>query len=218
MKLGFALGALLLAAAPSVTHAEERAMFVNVGGTAGIGGPTADDDQYGEADAEGVLIGRLFASWEPAPLPYKEPKGYRWRGQVAPEVIVGRIRIADHRTGSSEDNSATFVALGGRVELGYSQHKGGLLQVSARGAVYLAGRVGLLGTGKTPILEGGVGQYFFLGDSARIGYEVGVLGLLPTQTKEPEWQIRPVSARGPWLDNSGDHVSAVATVYLGFKL
>ena len=119
------------------------------------------------------------------PLPYKEPKGYAWRGSIAPEVIFGRVHVADHRTGDPDDNGANFVALGGRLEAGVSQHKMGLLEVSARGAFYAAGRIGLLDdSGRTRLLEVTAGEYLYAGDSIRFGVELGFLGLFPTQQKD----------------------------------
>ena len=218
MKLGAALVLLLLATATAPAAADQRSMFVNLGGTAGIGRPATGETEWGaEAEHEGVLIGRLFASWELPPLPYKEPRGYAFRGGVAPEVMIGRLRVADHRSGDRDDNAANFVAIGGRLEVAMSQRRMGLLEVSARGGFYLAGRVGLLDDEhRTPLVEAVLGEYIYLGDTARIGFEVGFLGLV-SQQEQPEWAIRP-TARGPWLDYSGDYHSFVATAYLGVKI
>lgn len=222
MKLGFGLLAFAAAtAAAGPAAADERAMFVSAGGTMGVGESADSTDDFGEPyDPEGVLIGRVLLSWELPPLPYKEPKGIAWRGSVAPEVIFGRIHVADHRTGDSDDNSANFVALGGRLEAGMSQHKMGLLQMSARGAFYAAGRIGLLDDpGRTRLLEVTAGEYLYAGDSVRFGAELGFFGLFPTQQQDEQWVIREgVAARGPWLDNVGDYYAFVGTVYLGVKL
>src|SRR5262249_44145657 len=152
------------------------------------------------------LIGRVTASWELPPLPYKEPKGYDWRGSVSPEVVFGRLRVADHRTGDRDDNATNFVMIGGRLEAGMSPHKMGVLEVSARGAFYAAGRVGLLTDGrKTPILEITAGEYLYAGDSVRFGAELGFLGMYPKEDEPLIFDDRPVGgalARGPWLDRS----------------
>jgi len=215
MKLGVAL--LSLAAMTAPAWADERTMFVNLGGTFGVGLPSEEVNPSVPAHgAEGVLMGRVFGSWELPPVPYRDGRGYRWRPSVAPEVVIGRLRIADHRHGDFDDNSATFLALGARLELGMSQHKGGLFQVSARGAYYLAARVGLLTEEHhTPLSELAIGQYLYAGDNVRFGVELALLSLFVPGADNPP--MVPL-AKGPWSDGIGPYTSLLATVYVGFKL
>lgn len=218
MKLALVVLATAATAAPAL--ADERAMFVNFGGTVGIGVPPDDPDFFGESpDPEGVLVGRVTASWELPPLPYKEPRGYRWRTAAVPEVTLARLRIADHRNGDPDDNSVNLVMLGGRLEAGLSQRRGGLLQVSMRGGIYVAGRAGLLAdVDRTPVIEVVAGEYFYIGDSVRLGVEAGLMSLL-IEEREPVFidATRP-NARGPWVDQTGTYHAGVLTAYLGVKL
>ncbi|MBK9035365.1 MAG: hypothetical protein IPL61_29610 [Myxococcales bacterium] len=205
----------LTLAAPA--RAEDTSMFVTVGGSVGVGTTVDGQDAFGrDYDPEGTLQLRLTASWEPPPLAYKEPKGYRVAGALIPEVTFGYLRVADHRTGDPDGNTDAYVAIGGRLEARVSQRKIGLLEVSARGGFYLAGRVGLMtDADRTPLLEVAVGEHLFLGDRIRIGGEFGVQRFFG---QDYVAAVPLAAARAPWRDGDGQYLSFHATVFVGWKL
>ena len=101
-----ALSVAAVVLAPSVAQADDTAMFVNVGGSIGVGTTVDGDSSTGAAyDPEGTLAARLTLSWEPPPLPYPATRGYAFGGAFVPEVTLGYLRVADHRTGDPDDNS-----------------------------------------------------------------------------------------------------------------
>ncbi len=216
IRASAALLAVAAAAAPALAD-DDTAMFVTAGGSIGVGTTVDGYDTLGrDYDPEGTLAARLTASWEPSPLAYKEPKGVRFAGALVPEVTLGYLRIADHRTGDVEDNTDAFVTVGGRLEARFSQHRMGLFGVSARGGFYLAGRVGALtDADHTPLLELAVGEHFFLGDRLRVGGEFGWQRFFGEQY---ETFVDTPVARAPWRDGDGQYMSFHLTVYAGWRL
>ena len=94
-----ALLAVVASAGPVAADDAPTSMFINVGGSIGVGTTVDGKDTLGrDYDPEGTLALRLTASWEPPPLPYKEPKGYRVGGALIPEVTLGYLRVADRRS------------------------------------------------------------------------------------------------------------------------
>lgn len=216
MRSALAACTLLAVAAPAAAD-DASEMYLNVGGSIGVGTTVDAKDAFGgDYDPEGTLEARLTASWEPPPLAYKEPKGYRWDGTFVPEVTLGYLRIADHRTGDVDDNTDAFVTVGGRLEARFSQHKMGLLEVSVRGGAYLAGRVGALtDADHTPLLELAVGEHFYVGDRLRIGGEFGWQRFFGEQYQT---FVDTPTARAPWRDGDGQYMSFHATLFVGWRL
>lgn len=216
LRSGLALIGLAALAAPARAD-DDTAMFVTIGGSIGVGTTVDGLDTFGrDYDPEGTLAARLTASWEPPPLAYKEPKGFRFVGALVPEVTLGYLRVADHRTGDVEDNTDAFVTVGGRLEARFSQHRMGAFGVSARGGFYLVGRVGALtDADHTPLLELAVGEHFFLGDRLRVGGEFGWQRFFGEQY---ETFVDTPIARAPWRDGDGQYMSFHLTVYAGWRL
>lgn len=205
----------LLVASPA--SADDTAMFVEVGGAIGIGTTADGKDTFGrDYDPEGVLDARLALTWQPPPLAYKEPRGYAFGRAFIPEVTLGYLRVADHRTGDPDDNTDAYLTIGGRAELRMSQHKGGLLELSARGGLYLAGRVGALtDSAHTPLIEFAAGEHLFLGDRADVGVEVGFRRIFGEQYQT--FVDTPV-ARTPWRDGDGQYVTFQLGFHVGWRL
>lgn len=212
-----ALSVAAVVLAPSVAQADDTAMFVNVGGSIGVGTTVDGDSSTGAAyDPEGTLAARLTLSWEPPPLPYPATRGYAFGGAFVPEVTLGYLRVADHRTGDPDDNTDAFLTIGARLELQMAQTRMGLLQVSARGGAYLAGRVGALTDSQhTPLLEVAVGEHFFIGDRLRIGGEFGLQRIFG---EEYETFVDTPIGRAPWRDGDGQYMSLHGTLYVGWRL
>lgn len=207
--------AAVVAAAPSLAWADDD-MFVSAGGTIGIG-TTVDGMNHfgGDYEPEGTLGARLVLSWEDPRLAYKEPRGYRWRGSFVPEVIAGVLYVNDRRTGDREDNSDGFLMVGARADLAFSQRRGGLLQLSARGGFYLAARAGLLtDAANTPLVEFAGGEYLWLSDRTKLGFELGAQRIFGEQYTE----VALPGARVPWRDGDGQYLSLHLTAYMSWRL
>src|SRR5688572_13119669 len=115
-----------------VAHAEERATTITLGGGLGSVERTQHDYQYGYSytQTEPLVGPRLTLAWEHAPLEMPVERGYRFGGDVVPELFAGAF-LDDVR-------AQMFVGADVRAELKMSQREMGLLRISARGAVYLA--------------------------------------------------------------------------------
>ncbi|HUQ05352.1 MAG TPA: hypothetical protein VM261_22775 [Kofleriaceae bacterium] len=208
---GSALACLLapaLAFAPSTAAAERDTIITFSGGMSAIG-PLDPPIGVGGPEAVGLQV-RGIVSFEPPPLPYKEPRGYNFAGVLVPEIFAGAIMADDDRT--------ELIGAGLRLEAAFSQRRMGLLQVSARGGVYLAGRGGFFtDPGRTPFVEGAFGEYFLIGDTARLGIELGIMQIM---LEEYEWVVdRPLPAgaiAGPPFENGlGEYLNINAALYLG---
>jgi len=176
-----ALAVVVFLGASGLAHADDRSMFITVGGTAGAMGHSESNsgsyDMYPVADGGGAytyqepysLVGpRITLSWEHAPLPLPAAPGYRFAGSIVPELLGGSF-IEDVR-------AEGYVGAGVRAELKMAQREQGLLKISARGAMYLAGRGMVVGSDRDAILELGFGEY--LGGFSkwtRVGFEFDVI-------------------------------------------
>lgn len=196
----------LLALAPSTAAAERQPILTFSGGMSAIG-PL--DPPIGPAGPEEIgLQVRGIVSWENAPLPYREPKGYLFAGTIVPEIFAGAIMAGDDRS--------ELVGAGLRLEAMFSQRRMGLLEVSARGGFYLAARGGFFtDPDRSPFVEGAFGEYILIGDTARVGIELGVMQIL---LEEHEWAIDGAIAGPPFENGLGHYLNINAAIYLGVNM
>lgn len=211
MRVSAALVCLLF---PFAAMADERQTIATFAGGVSVIGPWdpggPEDDQIGGPEDVALQL-RATISFEEAPPPYKEPKGYVFRGTLVPEILAGTLMVDEDR--------AAFVGGGARLEAAFSQRKMGLLEVSARGGMYLAARGGLFtDEDHTPFFEGAFGEYFLIGDSARIGIELGIMSI-----RTARYQAVPVAVDGalagpPFRQGDGSYLDVNAAFYLGVTL
>lgn len=208
MKTGWVLACLVLLA-PATAAAERNTILTFSGGMSAIGPLDPPDGEVGGPEAITLQL-RGTVSWEEQPLPYKEPKGYNFAGTIVPEIFIGSIML-------ESDQRDPFVGGGIRLEAMYSQRKMGLLQVSARGGFYLAARAGLFtDSDHTPFVEGAFGEYFLLGDTARIGIELGIMDIMAKTADTP---LVGGAIEGPPFDQGrGAYLNINAAAYLGVTL
>lgn len=197
---------LALALVPSTAAAERQPVITFSGGMSAIG-PL--DPPIGPAGPEDIgLQVRGIVSWDAPPLPYKEPKGYMFAGAIVPEIFVGAIMASEDRT--------ELVGGGLRLEAMFSQRRMGLLEVSARGGFYIAGRGGFFtDPDRSPFIEGAFGEYILIGDTARIGIELGIMQIM---LEEHEWAIDGVIAGPPFENGLGHYLNINAALYLGVNM
>jgi hypothetical protein len=198
---------LALALAPAAAHAE-RQTIVNVSaGLSALGPLDAPDGGDGPEDVGLQLRG--IVSFEEAPLPYREPRGYMFAGTLVPEIFVGMLAVGDERT--------EMVGGGLRAELAFSQRRMGLLEVSARGGMYVAARAGLFtDPDHTRLFEGALGEYFLIGDNARIGFELGIMGIY---AERYDYALEDGVLLGPPFEQGrGTYLNVNAAVSLGVTL
>ena len=158
---------LLAVLATGRAQADDRGLVIDVG--AGVGASDVS------ATASSVTTGRITLGWEHAPLPLPATKGYAFGGALVPELVAGTL------VGS--DRAAGFIGAGLRAELRMAQRNMGLLEVTARGAVYLALRGLVVGDQREPMMELGLGEYFLRHHNwTRIGFE---LDLITHPTTDP---------------------------------
>ncbi len=192
----------------ATAHAERESIVTFSGGLSAIGPLDAPDGTGGPEHLGLQLRGTM--SWEEPPLSYQEPKGYRFAGTVVPEIFAGMVSTGDDRS--------ELVGGGLRFELAFSQRRMGLLEVSARGGCYVAARGGLFtDPARTPFAEGALGEYFLVGDTARLGLELGVMGIYAARDEE-EWVIRGALAGPPFEQGRGTYLNVNAALYLGIVL
>lgn len=198
--------ALALVPATAVADDERQTIVSFMGGMSAIGPLDPPIGVGGPEDLALQLRGTV--SFEPAPLPYREPRGYNVRGTVVPEIFGAML---------STDAARTELVGGGlRLELSFAQRRMGLLQVSARGGVYVAARGGLFtDVDRTPFFEGAFGEYFLIGDNARLGLELGVMGIY---LEEHEWAVDGALAGPPFEQGLGTYLNVNAGFYLGVAL
>ena len=155
--------ALLLVLVPSLALAEERTAAVSVGAMAG-----GIERSYHElGDPEGVWGPRITLGFEHKPLPYPAQRGYRFDGAIVPELFGGGF--------VEPERAHLFFGAGVRTELRIAQREMGLLEVSARGAVYLAIRGMVLGDERKAFAEFGLGQYWVFSNGMRLGFEASLI-------------------------------------------
>jgi len=205
-RVGIALVALALA--PSTAAAERQPIITFSGGMSAIG-PLDPPDGVGGPEDIGLQV-RGIVSFEQPPLPYKEPKGYVFAGTIVPEIFVGAIMAGDDRS--------ELVGGGLRLEAMFSQRRMGLLEVSARGGFYLAGRGGLFtDSHNTRFIEGAFGEYFLLGDSARVGIELGIMSLrIPVH--DDAIPVGGALEGPPFVYDRGTYLNINAALYLGVNM
>ena len=204
-RSGLALVCLLVLA-PTTAAAERQPIVTFSGGMSAIG-PLDPPIGTGGHEHIGLQV-RGIVSWEEAPLPYREPKGYLFAGTIVPEIFAGAIMAGDDRT--------ELVGGGLRLEAMFSQRRMGLLEVSARGGFYLAGRAGFFtDPDRSPFIEGAFGEYILIGDTARIGIELGVMQIM---LEEHEWAVSGAIAGPPFENGLGHHLSINAAIYLGVNM
>lgn len=197
-----------IALLPSTAVAERDTILTFSGGMSAIG-PLDPPIGTGGPEDIGLQL-RAIASFEPPPLPYREPRGYNFAGVVVPEIFAGAIMAGDART--------ELVGAGLRAEVAFAQRRMGLLQVSARGGMYLAGRGGFFtDPDRSPFVEGAFGEYILIGDTARLGIELGVMQIM---LDEYEWVVdRPQPAGAlyapPFENGLNDYLNINAAFYLG---
>jgi hypothetical protein len=78
----------------------------------------------------------------------------------------------------------------------------GLLKVSARGAAYLGARGMVVGDERKPYGEFSIGEYFYIGKTARLGFEAGLLVTKAEQMSEWDPTTR---------------IGGVAQLYMGWQ-
>jgi hypothetical protein len=204
--------------APATVAAERQPIVTFSGGMSAIG-PLDPPDAIGGPEAIGLQL-RGIVSFEEAPLPYKEPKGYVFAGVIVPEIFVGAIITGDEDSG--EKLRTEMVGGGVRLEAMFSQRKMGLLQVSARGGFYVAGRGGFFtDPDRTLFLEGAFGEYFLIGDTARIGIELGIMSIRLDGYEDVPQPGVPVDGglgRVPFENGRGSYLNINAAAYLGFNI
>lgn len=204
--------AIAVSLAPSTAAAERQPIITISGGMSAIG-PLDPPDAIGGPEDIGLQL-RGIVSFEDAPLPYKEPKGYMFAGTIVPEIFVGTIMVSD------DDRRTELVGGGLRLEAMFSQRKMGLLQVSARGGFYVAGRGGFFtDPDRTLFLEGAFGEYILLGDSARIGVELGFMSIrLDRYENTPGVPVAGAIYAPPFENGRGSYLNINAALYLGVNI
>lgn len=209
-RVGFAsLLVVALALAPSTAAAERNPVLTFSAGMSAIGPLDPPGAEVGGPEHVGLQM-RGIVSWEEPPLPYKEPKGYNFAGAIVPEIFLGAIMAGDERT--------ELIGGGLRLEAMFSQRRMGLLQVSARGGIYLAARGGLFSDReRTPFLEGAFGEYFLLGDSARLGIELGFMSIRPPQD-DLDTPVMGALEGPPFDYTQGSYLNIHAAFYLGVTM
>ena len=134
-----------------------------VGGAGFMAGGFEGANQELGVEPDGVWGPRVTLSFENAPLAYPDTKGYKLGGDIVPELFGGAFVLTDR--------AEAFLGAGVRFELKIAQYKMGLLEISARGAAYLAMRGMVVGDERRGFAEFGLGEYWIVGKSMRIGFE-----------------------------------------------
>jgi hypothetical protein len=165
------LAVLIVAMLGSSARAGDRAPILDVEGAAGMVFPNFTVDGTSPMhDPAGVGIARAMVSWERPPVPYPVVEGTAaYALDIGPELGVGFI--GNDRRGDA------FAQAGLRMHLAFAQNSMGLLRISARGGMWLAGRGGVVGSDHDAMIEGDLGWYIWLGSKWRVGWEMGVLGI-----------------------------------------
>ena len=191
MKPGIALGVLLLA---GVAHAEERTTTITVGGSIGAIDRVHQDYDYVSVAPEPLVGPRLSLAWEHAPLEMPAERGYRLAGALVPEIVAGAF--------FDDVRARGFIGAGLRAELKMAQRRMGLLQVSARGAAYIAARGIVVGDEREVYGELTIGEYLLVGRTGRIGIEGGVIAGRRDQMM---------------IDAGASNVGAIVHAYIGWR-
>jgi hypothetical protein len=164
----------LLAAAGTRAAADDRVPVIDVEGAAGFVVP---EQVESSADPAPIGLARATVAWELPPLALPAERGAAWRADVGPELGIGLI--GNDRRGDG------FAEAGLRVNVRFAQKDMGLLRVSARGGLWLAGRAGVVGDDHDTMIEGDLGWYIWVGHSGlRVGWELGALGVKNPSTDD----------------------------------
>jgi hypothetical protein len=164
----------------TTAFAEDRSMVVNIGGTAGALERSSDVMEGQPADS---LVGpRLTLAWEHAPLTLPATPGFNVEGVHVPDLTAGSF-VNDQR-------ADVFVRVGLRAELKMAQREQGLLKVSARGGMYIAGRGLIVGEKREPMLEFAIGEYLTrMSTWTRAGFEFAVVTVRRDTLEQRDWGV-----------------------------
>jgi len=146
----------IILATTSVAHADRFTTFT-------VGASYAADPSSSHESGGPVVE----LAWEHAPPVMPAAPGYNTAGALVPELIGGAL--ADGR------RAQFFLGAGLRVELDIAQREQGLMKVSAKCALYAAGRALVIGKDRDPAVELALGDYFYVARSIRLGGEVAVM-------------------------------------------
>jgi hypothetical protein len=169
VKIALALALLC----PALAYAEERSTTITFSGMVGGIEHEMTSGDYYLAEPDPLVGPRMTLSWEHAALTYPDQPGYKFDGAIVPELVGGAF--------IDDDRARGFIGAGLRAELRMAQREMGLFKVSARGAVYLAGRGLVVGDDRKPFGEFALGEYFLIGKTMRIGFE----GSLVVTSEQP---------------------------------
>lgn len=162
MRRLLALGVLVLGVlvVSGVAHAE-RATVVDVGVTFG-----GIDTAHHTPGSDAPLVGpRVTLGWEDRLVDVPDQPGYRFAAALVPEIVLGSYIQSERAEG--------FFGVGLRADLQMGQREQGLLEVSARGALYLVGRALVIGANRDPMYEVGIGEYLArFHTRTRVGFEL----------------------------------------------
>lgn len=166
------LALVALAAAPA---AAERHTLLT--GRLGLGVGNVDHADQTGRDPDGITVVGMTVSWEDGPMPYPAQRGYAFRGALVPELQLTRLGVDEQRRGQVHDATLALAA-GLRLELGLAQREMGAFKVSARAGFFASARVGVLADADhTPLVGAALGEYLWVSDRARIGFELDLMRL-----------------------------------------
>jgi hypothetical protein len=141
---------------------------VNIGGMFGGAEDLDGVDNYYEQPTMHPTGGpRITLGFENPPIAMPAKPGYSFAGALVPELTAGAL--------FSERRGDLFLGLGARAELQIGQNKQGLLEVSARAAIYAAVRVLVIGKEQDTAADFAIGTYFYVKGRTRIGGEINVM-------------------------------------------
>jgi hypothetical protein len=124
----------------------------------------------------------LTLAWEHAPLTLPATPGFNVEGVLVPELTAGSF-VNDQR-------ADVFVGVGLRAELKMAQREQGLLKVSARGGMYIAGRGLIVGEKREPMLEFAIGEYLTrMSTWTRAGFEFAVVTVRRDTLEQRDWGV-----------------------------
>jgi hypothetical protein len=158
-------------ATAGTAHAEERGTKMWIGGLIGARG------DLGNYEAQPAAIGgpRVTLGWETPMIAYPAEPGYRADFALTPELLAGAMfdegPVQGERSGTRAEG---MVGVGLRGELRLAQYRMGLLKISMRGSIYLAARAFVIGEQRDTVAEFAFGEYFLVGRTGRIGFELNV--------------------------------------------
>lgn len=171
-----ALAVFAVLTSTSSARADERSTNVVLAGV--IGGRL--DPHFGDLDyqpRDPSLIGgpRLTLDWEHGPLAYPAQRGYNVGGELVPELIGGLLFDQGNDDPLHRGRGEAMVGAGLRAELRIAQKQMGMLQVTMRANMYIAARAFVIGDQRDPASEFAFGEAFYVQNSTRIGFEVGLM-------------------------------------------